>query len=275
MSPRVIIVGDPPRVSERTRGEARDGWRLFRSLRDGFEVAIPVYQILRIEDIGRRDHDEWHAVAVGEVFRDDHGSHTVIRDFIPNEWADRGRAHVRVAATAEGQVRELAHELHPTLKPVGIIHTHPRFTTNPSGTDRKEFWRDPNSVSIIVDPFDRPTVAVYRGPDGERLEEVASAALRDVPAASETSAGTQPPPRPKRASKSLRRGIVSAIAMTVVCVSPTLFFGLECVEIRRTTAALHDRMDELHSKMMELTARSSRAPIEDGHALECSAASGP
>ncbi|HET9929575.1 MAG TPA: Mov34/MPN/PAD-1 family protein [Polyangiaceae bacterium] len=172
MTSRVVLVSARQEPPVRERGLARDGWRVFRSPNTGFEIALPAYQVSRVEAIAKREHTEWYALAVGELLRDDKGVHAVVRDFVPNDWAERGRAHVRMSATAEAKVRELARELHPNSHQLGNLHTHPHFTTEPSSTDRQEFWSDPNSVSIIVDPFDSPTIAIYRGREGEQLVEV-------------------------------------------------------------------------------------------------------
>ncbi len=170
--PRVTVFTKSAGPPRRSRRECRDGWRVFRSEADGYELAIPAYQVARVESIGARDRNEWHALAVGTVHIDDMGTHAVIRDFVPNDWAERGRAFVKVSPSAEAKVRELARELHPGLVPLGIIHTHPGYTTTPSTTDRKEFWSDLVAVSIIVDPSAKPSIAAYRGPSGERLVEM-------------------------------------------------------------------------------------------------------
>ncbi len=168
-----LTIRDTERGSQQpvSRSLARDGWRIFWSARDGYEIAFSEYQVRRVESLARGDKNEWHALVVGELHEDEEGAHAVVRDFVPNDWAECGPAHVHASAMDEARVRALAARLHPSLVPLGIIHTHPGYGTAASSTDREEFWRDPRAVSVIVDPTDRPTIAVYRGANGERLVE--------------------------------------------------------------------------------------------------------
>lgn len=228
MTSRIVVVGTAREMPEGRRGETRDGWRVFRSQETGFELAVPAYQVRRIEEVGKRERNEWYALAVGELRRDESGTHAVIRDFVPNDWAEHGRAHVHMGADAEGRVRELARELHPGLRPLGNVHTHPRYTTKPSGTDRKEFWNDPNSVSIIVDPFDEPSIAVYRGRDGERLMELSARPTDShVPAALPRTSAAESRARRRFFAPAGRILFRSGIAMTALALLawPSLLLG--------------------------------------------------
>ena len=216
MKQHVVVVERRDARPTLSRQVARDGWRIFRSQQTGFEIAIPAHQIARVEAIAKRERNEWYALAVGEVHADEAGVHSVIRDFVPNEWAERGRAHVHMGADAEGRVRELARELHPCLRSVGNLHTHPRYSTRPSGTDREEFWQDAHSVSIIVDPFDSPTIAVYRGAEGEQLLEVPSLPnelrVPERPSSQSTSLSPALPLEPEKAER-LEAWVFHALAL--------------------------------------------------------------
>jgi len=287
MTSRVVLVHAEPELPRRPRNLARDGWRVFHSAATGFEIAIPAYQVARIEAIAKRERSEWYALAVGELCRDDHGTHAVVRDFVPNDWAERGRAHVHIGAAAEAQVRELARELHPTLHPLGNLHTHQRFTTRPSGTDRQEFWNDPNSVSIILDPFDRPTIAVYRGRDGERLVELADGPAPEPP--KPAAPMVQPRPRaalpvipppllalPSVAAQAERLGLrmlLGALVFSVVLVGSFAVLGY-LTERRMTEVAASS--EALLERVAVLEAQAAMAPVvepvpvsDDDLILEC------
>jgi len=249
MTPRLTVIRPKQRSFLRlTRARARDGWRVFRSKRDGYEIAIAAYQVARVERFGSEDPDEWHALAVGELYEDDAGVHAVVRDFIPNDWADRGPSHVHVSPLAEFRVRELAAGLHRGSTPLGIIHTHPGYTTRYSATDRAEFWRDPHAVSIIVDPTDEPTIAVYRGSEGERLVE------RTADVSVSRGSDSQPMVTPvthTRRSRSARqrrtRSRTAAVGLTLAASALAVIFALRVWtrldrmqgNLFRATAAVH------------------------------------
>jgi len=288
MNPRVVLVQPQSAVARRDRAVARDGWRIFRSADTGFELAIPRYQVARIEAIAMRESTEWYALAMGELLRDEGGVHAVVRDFVPNDWAERGRAHVRMGANAEAQVRELGRELHPALHPLGNLHTHPHFTTMPSGTDRQEFWSDPNSVSIIVDPFDRPTIAVYRGREGERLIEVAESPMPDPPKPAPPAALAPPCrlqftqlgegrlPAPRSPSSWAQRGtMLSMLACATLVVGSFAVSGYlferHIAEVARSGEALRERVTALESEVAVIEAtRDDGEPDGEGAPLECS-----
>lgn len=214
---RVVVLPATAEPRPVHRGEARDGWRVFRSKQLTYEIAIPAYQLARVQAIARMERAEWYALVVGEVMSDPEGTHVVVRDLVPNEWAERGKAFVKIPALAEARVRELARTLHPTLRPIGNIHSHPGYSVNPSRTDCLEFWSDGHCVSIIIDPFGTPNVAVYRGPEGELLEEVVGGPEVDVPADAAATIGAPSEPNARVTDKPTVTGVVSALIL-LACV---------------------------------------------------------
>lgn len=263
------------------RQVARDGWRVFRSKQTGFELAIPAHQIARVEAIAKRERNEWYALAMGQLYADEAGVHAVVRDFVPNEWAERGRAHVHMGADAEARVRALASELHPGLRPIGNLHTHPRYSTQPSGTDRQEFWRDPRSVSIIVDPFDRPTIAVYRGVEGERMEEVVAisseAALleRDArpvePSLAPTpTPDTAPSAFPERKMEALALATLAATVVAAAMTVHALFASTELARLSNALATSYQTYCSAQAGAAPSVTPAPPKPSSDEAALMCS-----
>lgn len=272
MARHVVVLPSSAGPTERSRAEARDGWRVFRSKRLPYEIAIPAYQISRVEAIATAERDEWHALVVGDLLRDADGNHLVVRDMVPNEWAERGRALVKISAAAEAKVRELARSLHPTLIALGIIHTHPGFTVRPSQPDRDEFWSDPNCVSIIVDPFNTPKLAVYRGPEGERLEEVTSTPIVEglrVPIAFPNAAN-----QPSAATSVWSRVIDSAGTFLVTCA---LAWGIiasvrDLSEIKHSLATISHQFVKADAKggaASTMSAKASLSPLKQEDSLMC------
>lgn len=268
---RVRVVQQSTELPQRIRQRVRDGWRVFRSRETGYQIAIPTYQIRRVEAIGKRERDEWYALVVGELCRDDDGVHAVVRDLIPNEWAERGRAHVHIGAGAEVQVRRLASDLHPDLVPLGNLHTHPRYGTRPSGTDRAEFWSDPHSVSIIVDPSDRPTLGVYRGREGEKLEELADAASPPTLRAPTTPVHVNSPAVEVSHVRETRRVHMPwvAVAALMACLSGvvSIFIGVghhkDVDGAAELNARLEARIASLEATVTEAERRGFRRGAEE------------
>jgi proteasome lid subunit RPN8/RPN11 len=263
------------------RSRARDGWRVFRSPRDEYEIAFPEYQVSRAESIAKHERKEWHALVVGERHEDEDGVHAVARDFVPNDWAERGTAHVHVSAMAECRIRELAARLHPKLVPLGIIHTHPGYSTRPSGTDRAEFWSDPHAISIIVDPTDCPSMAVYRGPEGERLVEHATPLVAEAPELrNELPLTTPAAPMPvvsqlgaQVRSKARWLSLVASAAALLLILGIRSDMARTHVELRRLAAdimTLESRLDAKPRRTHSPPPTTAPATVPDGPGAICS-----
>lgn len=183
------------------RREARTAHIVFRAV-DGFEVAIPERLLSRAIAIGRSHAPlEWLGQLVGSRYRDEEGAHVVI-DAVVRDVDARAEPHfVTSTIASEGRTRALAREQYPDAVVVGWIHGHIRHGAHYSRHDftNQATWTDPDSIGIVVDPWDPKRLAVYRGPRGERLTLVANGKER-VRRVSES-----PSPEPT-ATPSKRRG---------------------------------------------------------------------
>ncbi len=159
------------RVRDLARLEARTSHLVFRAL-DGFEVAISERIVARAVAIGESDAPlEWLGQLVGSRYRDDQGRHLVVEAIVRDVDAKREPHFVSSTLASEGRTRALAREQYPDAVVVGWIHGHVRHGARYSRPDFKNqaTWTDPDSIGIVVDPWDPRRLAVYRGPNGEFL----------------------------------------------------------------------------------------------------------
>lgn len=161
-------------VRELARGEARTSHLVFRAA-DGFEVAIPERVVSRAVAIGESHAPlEWLGQLVGSRYRDGRGHHLLIEAVVRDVDAKREPHFVSSTPASEGRTRALAREQYPDAVVVGWIHGHVRHGARYSRHDFKNqaTWTDPDSIGIVVDPWDPVRLAVYRGPTGELLSRV-------------------------------------------------------------------------------------------------------
>jgi proteasome lid subunit RPN8/RPN11 len=171
-------------VQKADREVVRAAHRRFRA-RDDFEVIVAEQVIERAVAIGRsREPMEWMGLLVGRVCEDARGPYACVLGMVLDRDAEAGRHAVRSTPESEAATRALARYLFPDCVALGWIHGHIRHGVHFSGVDRdnQRTWRQAHSVGIVVDPWASELLAVYRGPDSERLSPVAvSTAERSAP----------------------------------------------------------------------------------------------
>ena len=187
-------------VREIARHRLRTACLVFRAA-DGFEVAIPERLLERAVVIGRAQAPlEWLGQLVGVRGHDGEGSHLLL-DAIVRDTGARCEPHfVTSTLESEARTRALAREQYPASVVVGWIHGHVRHGARYSRHDFKNqaTWTDPDSIGVVIDPWDPELLAVYRGPRGERLTLVRSPE-GDAPAgAPEPPCSPTTPPAPRR-----------------------------------------------------------------------------
>ncbi len=158
------------------RAAARTGWRVF-SAPDGFEVAVAVETVARMEAFGRLSEPrEWYGLLVGRTCEDARGSHVLVVGVVPDPDAKATRHTVRSTLESEAGLRATARIHFPDAVPVGWVHGHVGHGADYSSVDRRNqsTWRDASAIGIVVDPWSLPMLGVYRGPESERLQEQAS-----------------------------------------------------------------------------------------------------
>lgn len=165
---------------ELDRTEARTAHRVFRAA-DGFEVSVPERLLKRAVAIGESNAPlEWIGQLVGTRYRDGRGRHAVVEAVVQDLAAKREPHFVTSTHDSEGRTKALAREQFPDAVVLGWIHGHVRHGVRYSRRDfeNQATWTDPDSIGIVVDPWNPDLLAVYRGPAGELLTLVA----RDVAA---------------------------------------------------------------------------------------------
>lgn len=167
------------------RDAVRTAWRSFHAT-DGFEALVAEQIVEQAVAIGRaREPMEWMGLLVGRVCEDARGRYVCILGMVLDRDAKTGRHNVRSTLESEAATRALASELFPDCVAIGWIHGHIRHGASFSGVDRENqrSWRQPHAVGIVVDPWSPEILAVYRGPESERLVPVAANGPRPTGAA--------------------------------------------------------------------------------------------
>lgn len=159
---------------ERARGKLEGAMRIF-TCADGFTVFVPLRLVRRACAIGRREKPhEWMGLLLGERCRDDEGDFVCIEEVVLDPDAEAGENSVASSPGSEARMRSHARSLFPDLTIVGWTHGHLGHGAYYSEVDRRNqrSWSDANAVGIVFDPWSKPNMAVFRGPDSEPLQEV-------------------------------------------------------------------------------------------------------
>ncbi len=202
-------------VREVGRDEIRTAHLVFHGA-DGFEVAIPERLLARAIAIGKAHAPlEWLGQLVGLRCLDAGGPHVVIEAIVQDVGARREPHFVTSTVESEARTRALAREQFPDAVVVGWIHGHVRHGAQYSRHDFKNqaTWTDPNSIGVVVDPWDDRRLAVYRGPKGERLTQQMRPAQ---PHATAPDASTDPPTSRRRRARRIARQLLIVAAAIVV-----------------------------------------------------------
>lgn len=202
-------------IHEVGRDELRTAHLVFRGA-DGFEVAIPERLLARAIAIGEAHAPlEWLGQLVGLRCLDAGGPHVVIEAIVQDMGARREPHFVTSTVESEARTRALAREQFPDAVVVGWIHGHVRHGAQYSRHDFKNqaTWTDPNSIGVVVDPWDDRRLAVYRGPKGERLTQQTRPAQPHATAPDESS---DPPTSRRRLTRRLARHLPVVAAALVV-----------------------------------------------------------
>lgn len=196
------------RIDEKVHAVSRDaapaGHRVFRAA-DGFEAIVAGQVIERAIALGHASEPlEWMGLLVGRVCEDARGRYALVLGMVRDREAVAGRHDVHSTPESEAATRTLARDLFPDCVAIGWIHGHVRHGVFFSPVDRENqrSWRQPHAVGIVVDPWNRELLAVYRGPESERLTPIASSAPQPV-------APTTPTRRPSRSFRVRHRRLVT------------------------------------------------------------------
>lgn len=159
------------------RDAARSACRVFQSA-DRFEVAIPEQLVERGLAFCRRARPlEWYGALVGTLHTDGRGSHALVRGLVLDPDAEATSASVRSTSASEALLRHRAALFYPDATVLGWAHGHPPgagafFSTTDRATQKS--WTDDNALGVVFEAEDPKQLAVFRGPDSERLEPVAN-----------------------------------------------------------------------------------------------------
>lgn len=188
------------RIDEKVHAVNRDAapaeHRVFRA-DDGFEAIVAEQVIERAVAIGRASEPlEWMGLLVGRICEDARGRYVRVLGMVRDREATAGRHDVHSTPESEAATRALARDLFPDCVAIGWIHGHVRHGVFFSPVDRENqrSWRQPYAVGIVVDPWNRELLAVYRGPESERLTPVTTSASHPA----------TPLPQPRRPSRRFR-----------------------------------------------------------------------
>jgi len=131
--------------------------------------------------LSRRAHpNEWIGRLITEVREDAAGTYVVVLGIVPDSEASVTPAYAESSPMANSRVNELAERAFGRSAVGGPAHGHTGCGATYSVTDRanQRGWPDPWALGLVVDPWGKPDVGVYRGPDSERLVEVMRTARR-------------------------------------------------------------------------------------------------
>jgi proteasome lid subunit RPN8/RPN11 len=237
----VEVVPEP--VHDVSRELARSGYRVYRGM-DGFEAAVAEHVVERALAIGKKAApNEWYGLLVGRLYRDERSSHVVVLGLVPDPEASAGTGYVKTTHASEFRTRALARLVYPDAVILGWIHGHVRYGARYSATDRENqaTWTQSHAIGIVVDPFDRTEIAVYRGPNAELLAAAAdepSDTLRappPVPPEPPTEGASAPKPStsPAPTSRLVKAGIIVSMLVALGCL---LAIGLLARRVRTLEA---------------------------------------
>jgi len=191
--------GGLPHAPSSPRSEARSGYRVFRSERDGFEVALAERLLLRLVRRGKESApNEWYGVLMGVRYEDAAGAHAVVHAVVFDHGAVTSPGGFHTTPESEAKVRQVAREQFPDLEILGPVHGHCDAGVRYSVPDleHQATWRSTEAVGAVVDPWSAETVGVYRGPGSEPLVPVCPAIGKPVPSAARRRSVCWPPTQP-------------------------------------------------------------------------------
>lgn len=168
-----------------SRDQVDLGFRTFTG-QGGFRALIPnlvIDQLFNEARAASPNEALWRVAS--RVYRDDVGLHVVVVGVVRDANAHAGPTHVEATPESAGASRALLHQVFGQDCDGGWAHSHPRIGAFFSSTDRdnQAQWKQPYSLGIVVDPFGRPPLAVFRGPESERLTEVTRSRMAKADAA--------------------------------------------------------------------------------------------
>lgn len=169
-----VVGAAPEPLHPLTPESARTGYLLFRG-DDGFEVAIPDSLVERALAWGRQAApNEWHGLVYGKLCEHVGARHVVVLGVVPDIEALAKPSYVETTDGSEFRTRLSGRVLFPDGIPLGWIHGHVRHGVRFSSTDlaTQRSWTQPHALGIVVDPWNRQRLSVYRGPQSELLTRV-------------------------------------------------------------------------------------------------------
>ena len=249
-------------VRELCRREARTSHLVFRAV-DGFEVALPARLLARAVAIGEAHAPlEWLGQLVGTRYRDDEGAHVVIEAAVRDVDA-RCEPHLVTSTPAsEGRTRALVRAQYPDAVVVGWIHGHIRHGAQYSRQDfvNQATWSDPDSIGIVVDPWDPTRLAVYRGPAGERLALVPEGPGRIVRGSPISSPGPDAPSKVRSRRGHGWRAMLQAAAVWFLSEIASYTTG---VWMGRVEARIRAFERQLHAAKIHAPAPPAQPTVAD------------
>lgn len=237
---------------------ARTGYAIFRAS-DGFDVAVPESVIERGLALGRQAApNEWHGLIVGKLCEYAGQRHVVVLGIVPDSDAVAKPSYVETTVASELKTRLTAKLLFPDGIVIGWIHGHVRHGVRFSSTDRatQRTWTQPHALGIVVDPWDKKRLSVYRGPESELLTPVED----DRPPIGDCLVQSPALGRRRRFDclQRLRR-LGGRRIMAVLAVCALLLLAYREDRLSRRIEALKARVGQLDEQVAAGTETSSRA----------------
>ncbi len=195
---------------------------------DDFEAFVAEDVIERMLVIGKAEApDEWMGLLLGHLGSDERGEYVVVRAMVHDHQALARPGFIESTHESEARTRVLGRLLFPDLVSLGWAHGHVKCGAFFSGEDRKTqaTWTAPYSVGIVVDPWDSKQLAVFRGPESERLSAAGTEDTRSPAnetgnkSSGDAALGASTPPRRSLLRRVLR---VFVLAMFVVCTAASI-----------------------------------------------------
>lgn len=238
--------------------KARTGYAVFRA-GDGLEVAVPEAVIERGLAFGRQAApNEWHGLLVGKLCEDAGQRHVVILGIVPDSDAVAKPSYVETTVASELRTRLTAKLLFPDGIVIGWIHGHVRHGVRFSSTDRatQRTWTQPHALGIVVDPWDKKRLSVYRGPESELLTPINDDRTEpDDCAAQSPAIGRRP--RFAFPARLRRLGGRKIVAVLAVCALVLLAYRED--RLSRRLEALQARVGHLDDQLAAAMQPPSRA----------------
>lgn len=205
----VPLQHSPEPVLERPRTRGLDDYLIFTSP-CSFTAYVPDSLIQRAMAMAERAlPNEFIGLCAGQVFRDDRGRYLVVAGIIPDLGARTAPGRVETTADSEFATRQSLAALFPDCVPVGWCHSHVGIGAFFSMADRQNqaTWSKDYHIGIVVDARLRE-LAVFRGPEAQKLER-ADAQAGDPADAAVSRKGASPPGRRSRSARRLQRALTS------------------------------------------------------------------